>query len=356
MLKIAFLTTLGTNVGDDFVRNGIRAVLDRIGVPYSAFLINKHDAASLGQPCEDETEKVADKLKAADLLIQSGAPVYWSLQNGSSSVNSEWHRWFWLDRVFPSPNPPLLNLGAGTCQPYGDDGSLFLESEACTEFARRLAARSELTTVRDPLASRLLKRLGCPHLLLPCPAFLSAKRAARPALDPSLICVNWMPLGAHYDLDGGFPSDRWKADIMAVNKGLRRLGRLLFVAHDRAEVEFLETLLDPGERVFVASGWRDYQEIYGASALVVANRVHGAMVAAGHGVPSILVGNDTRSEVADLVGVPRFRSARVNPDDILARASNLMSDRKAVSDSLLHGREQALARYVEAVTPYLQEP
>ncbi len=356
MLKIAFLTTIRSNIGDDFVRNGIRAVLDRIGIPYSSLLINKHDVKSLYQPCEDETERVEDKLRAANLLIQAGAPVYWSLQNGSCSINSEWHQWFWLDRVFRTSEPRLLNLGAGTCQPCGDEASLFLKHEDCVAFTRRLAERSELTTVRDRLASRILDHLACPHLLLPCPAFLSAERAASPRLEPSLICVNWMPLGAHYDLDNGFPTDRWLSDIKAINHGLRRLGRLLFVAHDLTEVEFMEPLLAAGERIFHAASWRDYQEIYGSSALVVANRVHGAMVAAGHGVPAILLGNDTRAEVADLVGVSRFRAARVNPEEVLSRATELTADRKSVSDSLLRCRELALHDYAEAVAPHLEQP
>jgi hypothetical protein len=115
--RVSFLTTLGTNVGDDFIREGIRAVLDRVLPGYRPLFINKHDAASISSRREGEPIRSRDKYRESDLFIQSGAPVYWHLKQGAHrSVDAEWHPWLWRDRVLGErgPHPIFLNLGAGS--------------------------------------------------------------------------------------------------------------------------------------------------------------------------------------------------------------------------------------------------
>ncbi len=236
MLKIGFMTTLGVNVGDEFIREGIRAVLDGFDVPYTPLYVNKHEAASLHRPVEDEAMLVADKYWDADLFIQAGAPVYWRLLGGKSrSVNSQWHSWLWQERILASGKrrgPVFVNLGAGSCQAWGEGSARFLEDPECRQFALDAARRAALTTVRDDVAAEILARLGVPHRAVPCPAFLAAcrHRLNRPA--PGLIGINLMPLSAHYDLAGNFDRNRWSrccADLCGL---LRRLGRLVFICHD----------------------------------------------------------------------------------------------------------------------------
>ena len=50
-IKIGFLTTLGVNVGDEFIREGIRHVLDQCGVPYAPFYVNKREHWFAGFSC-----------------------------------------------------------------------------------------------------------------------------------------------------------------------------------------------------------------------------------------------------------------------------------------------------------------
>src|SRR5687767_211941 len=154
-LSVGFFTSLGVNVGDEFIREGIRAVLDGVGVPYHPFYIHKLDPASLAEPREDEPFLVRDKYWDSDVFIQAGAPVYWHILEGqSTSLNSAWHQWMWEDRILRNSDegPVFFNLGAGSCQPWGDDGAAFVADPACAGFARRASARAVLTTVRDPLA------------------------------------------------------------------------------------------------------------------------------------------------------------------------------------------------------------
>lgn len=353
-LKIGFLTTLGVNVGDEFIREGLRAVLDASGVDYTPLYVNKHDPASLHTWAEDECVAVADKFRECDLFLQSGAPVYWRLHDGAaSSLNSEWHQWMWVDRLLaPGPGPVFANLGAGSCQAWGDGPEVFLADPACADFARQAGRRAALTTVRDPLAARILSALEVPHHALSCPAFLAGARHRQVMRVGGPVGVNLMPLGGHWDLDG-FDAAAWEAGCHLLLAGLRALGPLLLIAHDETERVWLERFAAPGERVFLGRAWREYFDAYASCALVVANRVHGAICAAGFGVPALIMGNDSRAEIGRPLGLPIFRSGGACIPAVLSQAAELHRDRAARREELLAQREALVGRYVELLAPVL---
>lgn len=354
-LKIGFLTSLGVNVGDEFIREGIRAILDKLGTPYHPFYVHKLEMESLSAAREDEPFLLSDKYWDSDVFIQAGAPVYWHILNGrSTSLTSGWHQWMWQDRILnrTRDGPTFLNLGAGTCQAWNDDGSDFLADPACVEFARSASMQAEVTTVRDPLASRILASLSLPHELLPCPAFLAAARHRIPGADTGLICLNLMPLGGHYELDPEFDAAAWLLRCMVLVTRLRSFGRLLFVAHDGAEADFMSKFAGPGERVFLAGGWRDYLDVYSSCRAVIANRVHGAVGAAGFGIPAIIIGNDSRASIGDPIGVPRFKAGG-EVESIFGALESLLTAQRREADRLRSLRDTALARYVELLRPIM---
>ena len=374
-LKIGFLTTLGHNVGDEFIREGIRAALDATGVPYTPLYVHKLSADSLQEPAEDEAVIVSDKYWESDLFIQSGAPVYWHLQNGTAtSLTSEWHQWMWENRILHGTSgqgteraaprfddgeerhPLFINLGAGSCQPWGQNGAPFLADEACADFARRAGRRARVTTVRDPVAAEILTALQVEHTAIACPAFLAAARH-RFEIAPHAghIGVNLMPLGGHFDLVGGFDAPRWREDCFRLTTKLRRLGPLVFVAHDEAERDWMEPFAVAGERVFLAPTWRAYLDLYAGCALVVANRVHGAVCAAGFGVPGVILGNDTRALIGCALGLTILPSGQVDPEEIAVAAAHLYAGRKSLAGELRLRRDTALQRYRDLLQPVLEE-
>lgn len=361
MLRIGLLTTLGVNVGDEFIREGIRAVLDATGVPYTPLYVNKHDPASLWRPAEDETVRTADKFWASDVFIQAGAPVYWHFSGGRvSSVTSEWHGWMWEKRILArenplgGPRPEFLNLGAGSCQPYEDHGASFVDDPACAAFARAAGARAAWTTVRDPIAAGMLTALGVEHTPIACPAFLAGCRHRWTPPDPRLIGVNLMKLGAHWDLDGGFDPAAWQAFCLRLCQELRRLGRLVFICHDADERDFSLRYAQPDERIFLAPTWREYFDAYSACAAVVANRIHGALCAAGFGVPGLIMGNDTRARIGDYVGLPVYRSGVVSVEEVVTQVRDFVSRRTEHSERLLAHRDRTLRTHVEKIEPVLR--
>jgi hypothetical protein len=354
MLTISFMTTLGVNVGDEFIREGIRAILERAGIPYSPLYVNKHDPASLHEPREDETRIVADKFWDSDVFIQSGAPVYWNFGE-HSSLTSEWAVWLWKDRILnrSKTGPLFLNLGAGSCQPWNDEGAAFLNDPGCRGHAQDAGERAVVTVVRDRVASKILSTLNVTHQALPCPAFLAAARHRFPAASRDVIGINLMPKGAHYDISGTFDHDRWNRACDTLCASLRASGRLFFIAHDKPELEFMQRFARPTERVVLANGWRDYLDIYAACAVVVANRVHGAVCAAGFGIPGIIMGNDTRALIGEYIGLSVVGSNSLLPEAVAAEAAAMLRQRDQHRDTLLALRESALSTYAQLITPAL---
>lgn len=344
-INITFMTTVDTNVGDEFIREGVRAALDAAGIHYRLHLVNKHDHDSISRPYRDECGVLRDKYFDTDVFIQSGAPVYWRLDDGrSTSLTSEWHQWLWEVRILGKEAcaPMFINLGAGSCMPWGDDGETFVNDPGCADFTRRAGMRAVLTTVRDPLASSILTRLGVAHEGVACPAFLAGARHGPVRPHAGHIGVNLMPRGAHFITRGDFCEKAWRADCEALLRGLREKAPIVFIAHDDAESRFMGELALNGERVATSSDWRGYLDLYSSCSIVVANRVHGAVCAAGFGVPSVILGTDTRAQIADYIGIPRFESGVAKVDDVLSCADYLLKNRRKESRAFIVRRDRAL--------------
>lgn len=348
-LRVAFFTTLNHNVGDEFIREGIRAIFDAAGVSYDPYFICKHKPETIAIRCQDEVGDIGDKYWNADVVVQAGAPVYWHLRDGkSTTLTSEWQDWFWRRRVLgPAgrPHPLFLNLGAGSCFAWGDAGGAFVQDAGCADFARRAGARAALTTVREPVAARMLRQLGVPHHALPCPAFLAGARHRYPYRPDGPIGVNLMPLGGHFELDGEHNQTKWLEECLRLIGQLRALGRIVFIAHNEEEEKFLAHVTRPGEIVFRSGDWRPYLDLFGQCALVVANRVHAAVCSSGLGVPAIIIGNDTRAEIGRFMDLPIHRSGHVGAAAIFESVQILWSGRTGENQRLLSLRAETLERY-----------
>ncbi len=357
--RISLLTTFRTNIGDDLAREGVLAVLDRAAPGYSALLIDKWSQASLHERLDGEREDAADKYWESDLFVIAGAPAYWHLTHGRHrSPDAQWHKWIYADRALAggdADHPALLALGVGSGQPWADPGAAFVNDAQCAAFAKELGWRAAATVVRDSLASSILTRLEVPHCILPCPSFLAPRRRDPIAADSrGPIGVNLMHLGGEFALDPEFSPPSWRRRCTDLLAGLRTLRPLAFIAHDEADQRFMESLA-PGERILTSKDWKDFDAFYSTCSAVVSNRVHGALYAAGRGIPSIIVGNDSRALCGEPVGLPIERAATVTPEAIVERTRALLADRDTESARLLALSDRTLEAYAEVVRPVIAE-
>ena len=354
-VKISFMTSLGVNVGDEFIREGICSFLDEVIENWIPYYVNKVDLSSLSEPREDEIKRLNDKFRDADVIIQAGAPVYWNLKS-STSYNVGWAKELWQNRIFHLGSvKPILNIAAGSCQPYPDFSKTFLSDPNCAQFAKDVGSACIWTSVRDPLASQILYSLGLEHDVLPCTAFHAARRTKIEPDYGNILGINLMPLGGHYKLDNDIDEGLWKRTIEALLPKIRQHHQILFIAHDISEAEFIQEFLGPGEVIFYSPCWRDYLPVYAKCSATIANRVHGAVCAAGFGRPSLILGNDTRLLIGDYIGIPSRYIGDVSPEEIVDLLEFGLGGRKWIKDRLLTLREESAARYRERIIESLEE-
>lgn len=343
------------------IREGIRAILDRAAPGWEPLYVSKWSQASIHERLEDERGPASDKYWESDLFVIAGTPVYWHLSGGRHrSLEAEWHRWAFADRILAAgdaPHPPLLNLGAGSGQPWGDDGSSFVEDPACAAFARELGWRATVTSVRDRVAATMLSRLDVTHRALPCPSFLAlARRADSRTAGAGQIGVNLTHLGGEFSLDRDLSEERWRLECADLVTGLRKLGPLRLIAHSDGEARFLEGLAAPGERVESPRACRDFLELYTGCSVMVSNHVEAALCAAGNGVPAMILGNDTRALSGEPVGIPVRRSAAMSAASAVDEAAAMLAGRTMERERLLAVRDRTLASYAELIAPTVRAP
>ncbi|HZL35816.1 MAG TPA: polysaccharide pyruvyl transferase family protein [Tepidisphaeraceae bacterium] len=312
--RVAFMTTVHLNVGDEFIREGIRSFLDEVIGEYDPFYVHKHDIDTLHTPLLDEGELLQDKFRDADLIVQAGAPVYWNF-GPHQSYNVGWAKDLWFDRIFQlGPGKPILNIGAGSCQPREDDLAGLMADPQVVDFAKQAGRACRWTCVRDPLASRFLESIEVEHELLPCPAFHAARRTPGAKITRNVLAVNLMRDAGHHLIKPENDPARWHATVQAVIPRLREKYRLLFVAHDDAEAQYQRQFARDGEMVFHSNDFRDYLSLYASVTGIFANRVHGAVAVAGFGRPAVIVGTDSRVGIARPIGIPAVDEADATPD------------------------------------------
>src|SRR5690348_8626290 len=110
-MRLTFITTLDHNVGDDFVREGLTHLLTKaLGEQRVTFAsVHKHDPITARRGLgwlrsKDDPRKAhrlrrwdrklplwitPDRILEADLLVQSGAPVYWC-HTSAHAADNEW--------------------------------------------------------------------------------------------------------------------------------------------------------------------------------------------------------------------------------------------------------------------------
>ncbi len=364
-MRTAFITTVRHNVGDDFVREGLCHVLRGrfAGRPLEFSNVHKHAPVSTRRGFEWVRRKElsraldwiplglgSDRLLECDLLVQSGAPVYWCHAEHRCSDN-EWYGPLIRrrhERV--RERVPLLNLAAGTCQPYHSDGREFGEDEQVARYVRDFHARSTVTTVRDRLSREVLRSLGCDAPVIPCSSIFARDSLGIEPAEPRYLALNFMPRAGHYDLAQNVERDRWQAAFREFYAEASRRIPCVFVCHDRRELAAVRAF-DREARTFFSRDYRDYVRCYAGAAAGIMNRVHGAFTIASFGRPAFVIGNDTRSHMAEEIGLRHAYVDDVDDERLVAELDHCLAGADGFAERFAGVKEQAWNAYHEALAP-----
>lgn len=343
-------------MGDEFIREGIISFFDEIFKSYEPLYVNKHDLSTLHRPVENEITPVNDKFLDAHIIVQSGAPVYWNL-NENKCYKIDWAEELWYKRIYKLADEKLiLNIAAGSCQPYPDIALSYTSDPQCADFAIEAAKACHWTSARDPLASQILYALNVDHDLLPCAALHAARRVKYDSnVNPNLLGVNLMPFGGHLVLKEDVRDTPWNDMIHAFLQDFRKRHSILFIAHDEKEKEFMEQFRNSNELIFHSPAFRDYLPVYARCSVVLANRVHGAVCAAGFGRPSVIVGNDSRLLIGSHIGIPVRYVAHTEVEEIVSLVENAFTEREKERDRLLELKRESAHIYINRIQERMED-
>jgi len=327
-MKIAMITTVRHNVGDDFVRDGIVYLLKQYFKNQELHFqnIHKHATITVRYGFENFRSRIAstildvipcsvskDRILEADLVVQSGAPVYWcnGWRWGAHCAHNEWYRLLIKKRFRKNPRAKLLNLGAGTCQRYHSDGLDFCS--CCQRYIEELFETAAVTTVRDKLAKEILNSIGLDAPVIPCPSIFAIEQHGATSRGEEYLVLNYMEGGGHYILWRNIDRNKWKSEFVKFYCELKKHDNVRLVCHDRKELQEAKKL-DPQADVFYSNDYLDYIDFYSRAKFGIVNRVHGAFVMASFGKPAVVIGNDSRAKMVSEIGLESLFVNKVNSE------------------------------------------
>ena len=368
-MRVGLITTINTNIGDDFIREGICLVLREIFKAYEIefVAVNKHQPLTVYPDLHPihlakityylprgrfrasrVIERFASKLRLShfdtcDLIVQCGAPVLWPGCHRCEWAEPLWHQV--IGRLYQ--RIPVLNLAAGACYPWEQQPVQITDQDE-VQYLQAILRYCCLTTVRDKLAQRLCASLGTKTPLIPCSAFLAATDCAVAKQESGVILINYMTGGGHYEWAQGINELTWRETVKTLIGRLRTHHRLAFLCHNEAEYQLARDLDPTLHRIWPKTPQEYFDQVFEAK-VALCNRMHASVVLAGLGIPSVTVCTDTRLLMVETLGLPCFYVKEADADRLEDELENLLAHHHWERERLLELKKQTWKRYVEAI-------
>ena len=366
-MKIGLITTLNTNIGDDFIREGICRVLTHVLADRAIEFVpvNKHQPFTVFSPFHPARlvqglrlpvdgrfiDRAANSLAktgrsrfdGCDLIVQCGAPVLWP-----GCHKCEWAEPLWysvVGRLYKKI--PVLNLAAGSCYPWEKQPEK-IDNPADAYFLKTISSYCAATTSRDVLAQKLFASIGVEARFLPCTALLAGGTGHKAGEYGDFILINYMPGGGHYDWGQGIDPSVWDRTISALISNLKKKHKVAMLCHNEAERRAASELAPDLPVIFPRTPEEYFAAVAGAKA-AVCNRLHASVGMAGIGIPSIAVGTDTRLLMVDALGVQALYVKDATLEKMEESLNGILANREAESQRLLALRERVWQEYVALV-------
>jgi hypothetical protein len=368
MTKICFITTVNHNVGDDFVREGIIYLLNQKlkDTVLNFEFIHKHSPITARHGFEwfrnyrfskyvDQFLPLPitkDRVLEADILVQSGAPVYWCHPetHGPHCYSNEWFKPLIKRRYLKTASKvPFLNLAAGTCQRYDSDGSEFDSCKSCQDYIKELQSLTEVTTVRDKLAKKILNNMGFDASVIPCSSIFARESFGIEPENPEYVALNYMRGGAHYVFGQKIEFEKWENNFKVFYKQISKFEKCVFVCHNQDEVNNAKGI-DFNANIFISHDYKDYIRFYAKTKFGIMNRIHGAFPIASFGRPAVLIGNDSRAKMAEEIGLPHIFVNNADLDWLLEQYEYLKNGADNYLERFNGIRKKAYNDYQEALS------
>jgi len=368
-VKIGLITTLNTNIGDDFIREGICNVLKEVykGDKIDYVSVNKHKPFTVYPawhpvhlrdvvdhlPVINYRAKIAiealfpkiglSNFDGCNLIVQCGAPVFWP-----NCSQNEWAKPLWNEIIGRLCGKiPVLNLAAGSCYPW-ERQPVEIESAEDVEYIKSILSYCRLTTVRDRLAWSICKSVGSEVPLVPCSAFLAARGRTAPLKKTGYILINYMVGAGHFEWEQGIDVSQWEITVKQLITTLGKRHKLAFLCHDEKEV-FQAKKIASGLPVFYPKTLMEYFDCVSDAKFGICNRMHASVAMAGMGIPSIAVCTDTRLLMVAELGLPVHYVKNVNAEILEERTEAALKSSESEKVRLLVLQAETWDMYLSVV-------
>ncbi len=368
--RIKILSTLNTNIGDEFIRDGVTSVIKTLTdenhceftlynkhQPWTFF--HKHHPARLAGLIDEKFHRgwhkglnllsalSGNEFFEADLIIQSGTPVIWT---GAS--HSEWATPFWRNMVFKNSNHiPVLNIGGGSCYAWSNPPER-LEGQD-RDFAQKMVQHCSLTTCREPLAALLLSEASGQTIeVIECPGFLAGQSHVKTKGPDNRILFNVMRIGGHFDFQNEINPNEWLKTMNQTIKYFNDNHQIELICHDINEFEFARHHW-PELPAHLPANPKQYFELCNGAAAAVVNRLHAAVGMSGLGIPCIAIGTDTRMLMTKQIGIETLFAPEVTTQNLIPKIQSLLKDRDKTAGELLKKRDSVLEKYQNLMKPFI---
>ena len=364
-MKVAIITTVNHNVGDDFVREGLKYILRQYysNEPISFSYIHKHSPITSRYGFEwfrnlQLSKRVdallplwltKDRILEADLVIQSGAPVYWCHDSDNSHCfQNEWYEPLIKRRLERNKGAKLVNLAAGSCQRFDADGKGFCDN--CNAYIKEFYDKSEITTLRDQLSKVILGNIGLDAPVIPCSSIFAKDEYNLQNEGEEYVVVNYMKGGAHYTFGQKIDFKKWQREFRKFYFELKEKEQVIFSCHNQKEVDEAKEI-DPKANIFFEKDdFEAYLRFYSKAKYGIMNRVHGAFILGSFGKPSVLIGNDSRAKMFSEIGLESIFVNDADYDLLTQKLQYIQTGAERFADRFQQIKKQAFDDYMKALS------
>lgn len=345
-VNIVISGTTMWNPGDDFVRNGVVAVLRAHYAPRPLNLFFYNFSADVLPPYGKLGDR-GNNISAGDLPRLGGscdAVVIAGLSAGREI--KDLYNWV----IEAGLTDRVVMIGAGYENAY-------VEKHCTQEPEATIFANARVITGRTEKKPAFLGTLGTPYVHLPCPSVLSVDRVKDVAPGSPVRRIGFSIQLPHergiVNQATGAPAAELATETML---RLADAYDITLIAHHKTEyLDFVGRFDHPRIRVVFQSFVQDLAQTYRSLDLMVTTRLHAGLGANAHGVPALVI-NDTDRHTHALDGFNHavWANDRAGVEAHLARL--LKADLHAVAAELQCQKAALMARYLDALRGPLARP
>ncbi|MCA8931699.1 MAG: polysaccharide pyruvyl transferase family protein [Rhodospirillaceae bacterium] len=285
-----------------------------------------------------------------DLAVACGGPnlVPGASGRGAPELRILLHH---FNGAFHHHGVPLVDAGVGSAFPLSRVPEALDPDDAA--FYTTALSYLACLTVRDTQAQRIFRQLGADPPILPCMAIASGRAfeavrdAHGPGAEDKAIVINFQAKGSNTDWGQGVDADWWMDEVRGVIADLRAMGeRIVLLCHAIPEQRLAQQLA-PDLPAMLRESEAEYVRIIAGANVGFVSRIHAAVALAGIGVPSVVVGNDTRTGTTAEMGLPSLFTRETSRVAIVEALRQLMGRLDEERERLIALREATIDAYAK---------